>query len=94
MAREISNEDSGAGRADDAVDSLGQAAILLVESLIHGLIARDVISVAAAVEIIDVATDVQAEVEAEAVATPADPRTPLAILESIGASLARDLPRD
>lgn len=36
-------------------DAHGQAEMLLVESLIHGLIARSVISVADAVEIVEIA---------------------------------------
>ena len=39
--------------------------MLLVESLIHGLIARSVISVAEAVEIVEVAAEVKTEIAEE-----------------------------
>jgi hypothetical protein len=64
--------------------------LLLVESLIHGLIAREVLSVKDAMEIIEVAADVTDELCAE-------PKTALtnqsssALLGSIASSLAKDL---
>lgn len=42
-----------------AADGHGKAALLLVESLIHGLIANSVLTVADAIEIIDTAADVE-----------------------------------
>lgn len=70
----------------------GQAAILLVESLIHGLIARSVISVADAVEIVAIAADTQQEIDAE----PRDPNHPTpssqTLLDAIVDSIAHDLP--
>lgn len=46
-------------------DAHGQAAILLVESLIHGLIARSVITVEDAIEVVTVAIDVKMEIGAD-----------------------------
>jgi hypothetical protein len=71
-------------------DAHGQAALLLVESLIHDLVARAVISVDEAVEIVQVAADVKAEVAAELGDSPATMRHSLTLLESIVLSLRGD----
>ena len=75
-------------------DAHGQAAILLVESLIHGLIARDVITVADAVEIVDIASEVRADTADDGGESPAEQRKSLDLLQAISASLGRDLPED
>ena len=41
------------------------AALLLVESLIHGLIARSILTVQGAIEIIDIAVEVEREIHDE-----------------------------
>ena len=46
-------------------DPQGQAALMLVESLIHGLIERGVIDVLAAIEIVQVAREVKFEIAEE-----------------------------
>lgn len=89
------------GRANDndlpqpraVPDAHGQAAMLLVESLVHGLIARSVLSVADAVEIVGIAAEVKAEIATDLGDTPATMRKSLIILETIAASLRNDLPR-
>ena len=43
------------------LDGHGRAALLLVESLIHGLASRSVLSVSEAIEIIEVAAEVEYE---------------------------------
>lgn len=68
-------------------DAHGQAAMLLVESLIHGLIARSAISVEEAVEIVEMAAEVKAEVAAELGDSPGTLLRSLALLESISRSL-------
>ena len=73
-------------------DVHGQAAILLAESMLHGLIARKVISVADAVEIVEVAAEVKEEVAADMGDTPSTMRQSLALLGSIRLSLKNDLP--
>ena len=50
----------------------GRAALLLVESLIHGLANRSVISVAEAIEIIEVAAEVEYELARAAGAEEAE----------------------
>lgn len=47
-------------------DPHGQAALLLVESLIHGLLARSIISIGDAVEIVESADSVQVDLAEEA----------------------------
>jgi hypothetical protein len=74
-------------------DAHGQAAMLLVESLIHGLIARSVLTVAQAVEIVEVATDVKLEIAADEEHSQAGVEKSLDLLKSISASLMLDLPR-
>ena len=74
-------------------DANGQAAILLVESLIHGLIARSVLTVAEAVEIIDEAAIVSREIAADARDGQAGTLAPDVVLDAISRSLGRDLPR-
>ena len=71
-------------------DAHGQAALLLVESLIHDLVARAVISVDEAIEIVEVAAEVKAEVAADLGDSPATMRHSLALLEAIGRSLRGD----
>lgn len=74
-------------------DPHGQAAMLLVESLLHGLIARSVITVADAVEVVEIAVDVNEEVAAEMGDTQATMEKSLALLGAVHVSLSNDLPR-
>lgn len=48
----------------------GAAALLLVESLIHGLIERSSLSVQEAVDIIDIAADVERQLDATGLGPP------------------------
>lgn len=73
-------------------DPHGQAAILLVESLIHSLVARSVLSVADAVEIIDVASEVKVDIAAELGDTRVSLERSLSLLNAISASLRPDIP--
>ena len=70
----------------------GEAALLLVESLIHGLVACKVISVGDAVEVVDIALDSHVEVEIDRQGSKSAVLGPAALLEQIGASLQHDLP--
>ncbi len=75
----------------DEPDAHGRAALLLVESLIHGLTARSVLSVGEAVSIMEVALDAQIAIsDDEAQPTPAM-RKATALLTSLVASLRIDL---
>ncbi|SHG12103.1 hypothetical protein SAMN02745157_3658, partial [Kaistia soli DSM 19436] len=80
------------GAPPNQPDAHGHAAMLLVESLIHGLIARSVISVAEAVEIVEVAVEVKTEIAVDRGDSPAELEKALAILGAISASLQLDMP--
>ena len=74
-------------------DENGQAAILLVESLIHGLIEKSVLSVTDAIEIIDAAANVSRDLAVDAPNGPVNVRTSSTLLDAMSRSLSRDLPR-
>lgn len=69
----------------------GEAALLLVESLLHGLIARGVISVEDAVEFVDIAAEVAEEIAGDAGDPVAKTAKALTLLSAIRASLEHDL---
>ncbi|WP_156681115.1 hypothetical protein [Sphingomonas profundi] len=93
MVDEISNDnDLRRDITTHRPDPHGQAAMLLVESLIHGLIARSVITVQDAVDIIETAAEVKEEIAIELGDSPATMQKSLAILQAILASLSFDLP--
>jgi hypothetical protein len=73
-------------------DAHGQAAMLLAESLLHGLIARSVITVGDAIEIVEVASEVKEEIADDLGDSPATMRKSLALLGSIRLSLKNDDP--
>ncbi|HVF83156.1 MAG TPA: hypothetical protein VM913_03175 [Sphingomicrobium sp.] len=77
----------------DGPDPHGQAAMLLTESLLHGLVARKVISIPDAIEIVEIAADVKAETAADAEESAAKIQKSLAILNAVARSLASDLDR-
>lgn len=81
-----------AAAAVQGADAYGHAALLLVESLIHGLIAREIIGVADAVEIVDIAIDVKTDDTLDRGLSSADLQQSLSLLQAIGGSLSRDLP--
>jgi len=86
------NDVPNAGEAAIRPEPHGQAALLLVESLIHGLIARSSLTVEQAVEIVEIAADVQQDTADEVGDTPAN-RESLHLLNTIRTSLKHDLPR-
>jgi hypothetical protein len=73
-------------------DSHGQAALLLVETLIHGLVARSVLTTPEAVSILQDAFDVQLAAVDEAAPSASTTHT-LALLSLLLESLKLDLPR-
>jgi hypothetical protein len=70
----------------------GHAALLLVESLIHGLIANSSLTVEQAVEIVEIAAQVKHDTADAVGDTPTTLQRSLHLLESISASLRQDLP--
>lgn len=87
MTSLITNDNAAAVHGPDAH---GQAALLLVESLIHGLLERRLITVADAVEIVDVAVEVKADIGGDLGDSPANLRKSLSLLAAISSSLVRD----
>lgn len=85
------NEVGHAAAVPREPDAHGQAAMLLVESLIHGLIARSALSVREAIEIVEVAAEVKIEIGADLGDSPATMRRSLALLGAISSSLRQDL---
>ena len=71
-------------------DAHGHAALLLVESLIHGLIERSIISVADVMDIIETADSVQVEVAEAADGHGAPMWRSHALLSSIARSLSHE----
>ena len=76
-------------RADP--DPQGQAALLLVESLIHGLIAKSALTIREAVEIIDIAAAVKLEVAADRGEPVPIMAASLSALNAISSSFRRDI---
>jgi len=72
-------------------DAHGQAAMLLVESLIHGLVARSVLSVSEAIEIVDIATEAKLEIAEDLGGAPSPMRSSITLLTSISKSLSGDI---
>lgn len=66
----------------------GAAALLLVESLIHGMIARSILSLPEAIEIVDVAVEVERELDSSGLGPP------LGVFRSALAPIARSLEGD
>jgi hypothetical protein len=93
MATDNSNDNNGARRLRPQAnaDAHGQAALLLVESLIHGLIARSMISVSEAVEIVEVAVEVNAELALDRSDEEEGLDHSLQLLGAISESLRRDI---
>ncbi|GAA4023372.1 hypothetical protein GCM10022280_25120 [Sphingomonas swuensis] len=88
----VTLNDNADGSRPPNADAHGRAALLLVESLLHGLIARNVIAIADAVEIVAVAAEVAEESAHDRGADPESLAGPIVLLEAIGTSLAIDLP--
>lgn len=86
------NDEYPAAQVPREPDAHGQAAMLLVESLIHGLIAKSVISVGDALEMLEVAAEVKSEIGVALGDSPATLDRSLELLRSISESLATDVP--
>lgn len=84
-------DQEGGARLNAGPDAHGQAALLLVESLIHGLIARSALSVEEAVEIIQIATEVKQDVGASWGDSPDTLGKSLHLLNAMSASLMQDV---
>lgn len=74
-----------------AQDAYGQAALLLVESLIHGLKERSVLTLAEAVDIIETAADVQYDLADAADGAGSGLRHAASLLTAMATSLRSDM---
>ncbi len=92
MADAPFNDNDAVSGTTAGPDAHGQAAILLIESLIHGLIARSVISVAEAMEIIDIAAEAKEEIGIDRGDSSATMEKSRRVLEAMSISLSFDLP--
>ena len=72
-------------------DAHGQAAMLLVESLIHGLVERSVISVPDAIGIVEAAAEVKSEIAEDLGESPETLNRSLHMLAAISDSLRLDV---
>lgn len=77
--------------AVDMPDPYGQAALLLVESLIHVMTERSILSVADAVEVVETAADVQYEIADVADGAGSAMRRAAALLMAMADSFRQDL---
>lgn len=93
MTDEKSDGNAGVPFTAMQPDAHGQAAMLLIESLIHSLVARSVISVTDAVEIVEVAAEVSRDMGEDLGKTDAMVERSIMLLENISKSLRLDLPR-
>ncbi len=73
-------------------DAHGRAALLLVESLIHELIARSVFTVADGVSVMELARDAQLAIIEDAASPPPAMDEAAMLLAALAASLRIDLP--
>jgi hypothetical protein len=89
---DISNDNHGyaAVARTPEPDAHGQAAMLLVESLIHGLVDREVISVPDAISIVEVAAEVSLDLADDVGGTPETMQRSIAILNALSNSLEHD----
>lgn len=83
---------NGNGLLASSTDPHGQAALVLVESLIHGLVARSVLTTVDAVDILEGAKEVQADFADAADGAGAGMWRSHALITAMTASLRHDLP--
>jgi len=87
------NDDYPAAARVPEPDAHGQAAMLLVESLIFGLIERSAISVEDALDIVEAAAEVKADIAVDIGESPETMRRSLNLLAAISDSLKLDVKR-
>jgi len=92
MTTDFSNDNNVFDSNASQPDAHGQAAMLLIESLIHGLIERKVISISDAVEIVDTAREVKIQTGPELGDSSLTLQKSIWLLDAISASLSRDIP--
>ncbi len=88
------NEFSHQSVSPDLQDAHGQAALILVESLMHGLMEQCVLNVGDSVEVVESAIEVQAAIAEAADGASENMWRSHALLSTIATSMRRDLPLD
>ena len=73
-------------------DAHGEAALLLAESLLHGLIARAIVPVAEAIEMVEIAIDAKLQIDDDGAHVARGSRDALRLLGEIKLSLELDVP--
>lgn len=86
---EVVKSFSGAPNLPPRPDASGEAAMLLVESLVHELVAGRILPLEAAVDVVQVAIDVQAEIADARGDDPAIASEACRMLSAIATSLDR-----
>jgi hypothetical protein len=76
------------------VDPHGRAALLLVESLIHDLVARSTLTIGEAIEIVETAVDADVQFTLEYGVPVAPLQNSTMLLRAISKTLRIDLPRE
>ena len=92
MTEAFSNDNNslGEGSGDREPDPYGQAALLLVESVLHGLIEHQVFSVAKAAELVDIAFEVKDDIGTDLGDSVPTLQRSLTLLAAISNSLRSD----
>lgn len=91
MSATANGSGRGEARASPDPDAHGQAALLLVESLLHGLIERTVIDTGGAIDIVETAAEVKLDLAGSGVESRATTERSLRLLVAIRDSLRLDL---
>jgi len=73
-------------------DAHGEAALLLTESLLHGLIARAILPVAEAIEMVEIAIDAKLQIDDDGAQFARGSQDALRLLAEIKLSLELDVP--
>ena len=84
----------GDGEDHPLTDGHGRAALLLVESLIHGLAERSILTVAEAVSIMETALEAQMAITDDAATPTSSMRQASELLSALVESLRIDLPAE
>lgn len=92
MTQDGNNLSTGPAAPRGAPDPYGEAALVLVETLIHALVAKGSLSTLEAIEIIDDAAGVQSAMDEDRCDIPGGRPQAAALLRIIGGSLSSDLP--
>lgn len=92
MADSINSSVANSSRRYSEPDPHGEAAMVLVETLIHALIAKGCLTTLDAIEIIVDAADVQAEIDADRAQISDGRLQAAALLRTLSVSLSHDLP--